>query len=212
MFGLFKRTKIQNWEIDLLRIIVNQISPLPDFYKKLIKNQLDEGILKGVILNASDIEGYVAFTYKSDLMKKYDNPKEKNYRLRGIKVFDIVSNKYLDYTLFLSSGTVSGYAIQGAEKYKIDCSKTNISQSELLSINNNDFERLSEFLTPLEQKILNPSNVYSIILKQKEYFHIKEIGDGDFIGIDLEKKIYKITHDPFEINKLDLNLKEIMEQ
>ncbi|MEY3451193.1 MAG: hypothetical protein RL711_1019, partial [Bacteroidota bacterium] len=37
-------------------------------------------------------------------------------------------------------------------------------------------------------------------LKGKTYYHLKDIEDGDFLGIDIHKNIYKITHDPFEIN------------
>lgn len=32
------------------------------------------------------------------------------------------------------------------------------------------------------------------------YFHLKDIGDGDFYGIDKGGDLFKITHDPFYIS------------
>ncbi|WP_162842699.1 hypothetical protein [Mucilaginibacter pineti] len=44
----------------------------------------------------------------------------------------------------------------------------------------------------------------------KVYFHIKDLEDGDFIGIDSDKIIYKITHDPCEIIPLPESLKTVL--
>jgi hypothetical protein len=53
--------------------------------------------------------------------------------------------------------------------------------------------------------------VYEVILNGNVYFHIQDLEDGDFIGIDENKAFYKITHDPFEITKIDTSLKKIIE-
>ena len=53
-----------------------------------------------------------------------------------------------------------------------------------------------------------------VILEGKTYYHLMDLadGDGDFIGMDLKKRVYLITHDPFEIKLLDKPLREILEK
>lgn len=36
-----------------------------------------------------------------------------------------------------------------------------------------------------------------------EIYSLKNIGVGDFIGIDTNNNLYKVTHDPLDIQKLD---------
>lgn len=46
------------------------------------------------------------------------------------------------------------------------------------------------------------------------YYHIYDLkdGDGDFIGIDEKKNVYKITHDPYEITLLEKTLIELLRE
>jgi hypothetical protein len=37
-----------------------------------------------------------------------------------------------------------------------------------------------------------------------------DIADGDFIGIGADKKLYKISHDPFEVIEVHGSLSEIL--
>lgn len=54
-----------------------------------------------------------------------------------------------------------------------------------------------------ERDNINENDIYAISLNGKEYYHLKELEDGDFIGIDKDNKIYKITHDPYMIQELE---------
>ena len=57
-----------------------------------------------------------------------------------------------------------------------------------------------------EISLLNTSDIYKIELNGKIYYHLKDLEDGDFIGIDTQKNIYLITHDPFKIALQDNDL------
>ena len=48
--------------------------------------------------------------------------------------------------------------------------------------------------------------------RNKEYFHIKDLEDGDFIGIDERKVVYKITHDPMEVKALDKKIMDVLKE
>lgn len=206
MFGLFKRTKIEKWETDLLR---NVVMKLPSEYSSLM-NQITDGLFRGVLVDMSDIPGYIAFTFHSDILKKYDRENERDFKLTNIKVYDNKSLGFVPYEIYVSSGTISGYSLGGSKKHNIDVYKVDVSGFKKEFIGESDYNRIVNVLNEEEKKLLNPSEVYSVFVADKEYFHIKDLEDGDFIGMDAKNVIYKITHDPMEVNRIDKTLKEIL--
>lgn len=208
MFGLFKRTKIENWETDLLR---NVVMKLPSEYSSLI-NQIDDGLFRGVLVDVSDIPGYVAFTFHSDVLKKYDRENERDFKLTNIKVYDNKALGFVPYGIYVSSGTISGYSLGGSKKHNIDVNKVDVSGFKKEFIGESDYNRIVNILNEEEKKLLNPSEVYSVFVTDKEYFHIKDLEDGDFIGIDENKVVYKITHDPMEVVVLNKKIAEVLNE
>jgi hypothetical protein len=206
MFGLFKRTKIEDWEIQLLR---NVVTKLPDEYSGLI-NQINDDLFRGVLVGVSDIPGYVAFTFHPEVLHKYDRKNERDFKLTDIKVYDRKSSNFLPYEIYVSSGTISGYSLGGNKKRNVDLSKIDVSGFKKELIGESDYNRIVNLLDEEEKIVLSPSEVYSVFLDNKEYFHIKDLEDGDFIGMDTKKIIYKITHDPMEVHRIDKTLKEIL--
>lgn len=206
MFNFFKRTKIENWEIDLLRSVIMK---LPEEYSSLI-NQIEDKLLKGVLTNISDIPGYVAFTFNPKLLKKYDEKNLQDYKLVGIEVYNDKSREFLSYEIYVSSGTISGYSLDRCKKYNLNLNKIDISNFRKEFIKELDYNRIFNLLTEKERKLLNPSNVYSVFLNKKEYFHIKDLEDGDFIGIDKEKNVYEIRHNINSVKKINKKLLEIL--
>jgi hypothetical protein len=206
MFGLFKRTKIEDWERQLLR---NALTKLSSEYLSLVA-QIDEGLLKGVLLDASDIQGYVAFTYHSSVLKKYDRKNEQDFRLTNINVYDRKSLSYIPYEIYVSSGTISGYALGGNTKSDIDVCQVNVSVFRKEFVGVTDYDRIENIFSEEERRLLNPSEVYSVFIGNKEYFHLEDLDDGDFIGIDGEKNVYKITHDPIKAVRLDKKIADIL--
>jgi hypothetical protein len=207
MFGLFKRTKIEDWEIDLLN---NVLSKLPDQHSQTLLKQIEDGLLKGVLTNVSDIPGYIAFTYNPEILKKYDNKSEKDFKLTGIKVFDQKSSTFLKYTIYISSGTISGYSIECSKKCKVDVDRIDISDYQKIPISSDDYYKIENILNSEEKKLINPSEIFIVTIDNKEYFHLKDLEDGDFIGIDRNKKVYEITHDPLKITVLQKELKDVL--
>lgn len=208
MFGLFrsKRTNIEKWETELLRKVM---AKLPEEYSNLLK-QIDDCLLKGVIENASDIQGYVAFTFHPSVFKKYDKTSERDYKLTGIKVYDIKSERFLKYEIYVSSGAISGYSLSNLKKCDIDLNKIEVSDFYKKTIGDSDYNCILDLLDTAESELISPSQVYSVFVGTTKYFHIKDLEDGDFIGMDENKRIYKITHDPLEVVKLDKSLIDIL--
>ncbi|MDD7886038.1 hypothetical protein [Flavivirga sp. 57AJ16] len=204
MFGLFKRIKIKDWEIELLKLVLSEIN------EKELLEQVNNNLLKGVLTNVSDIPGYVAFTYNPEVLKRYDNLEAHNYRITNIKVFDKKGTAY-NYTIYVSTGTINGYAIVPPKKgVSLNLDRTDTNNVKIIKSDNEDFKELSKFLNANEKELINPSEVYKVSLSNKEYYNILNLEDGDFIAVDKEKNIYKITHDPYEILLLnETTLKDV---
>lgn len=195
MFGIFKRTKIKNEEIQLLG---NVIKKLPVPYSSLI-NQIEDGLLRGVLIDASDIPGYVAFTYNSSILKKYDNLRESSFKLCNIEVYDRKNSIYVPYEIYVSTGTISGYSLGGGKKHDIDHNKIDITNFKIAYFNNPDYNKIKFLFSVEELNLINSSDIYEVELEGKTYYHLQDMEDGDFIGMDINKNMYKITHDPFQI-------------
>jgi len=205
MLGLFRRTKIEVWEMDLLR---KTIQLLPFEYKHL-ENQIDAGLFRKVIIGMSDIPGYVGFSYNGEILKKFDDKKGRLCKLAGIKVLDIKTKKYLHYTIYVSTGTITGYSIIGADKYTIDVNSVDVTEFRKEYFINPDYQKIESSLTYKEKETVNPASIYELILNNKTYFHLKDLEDGDFIGMDYEKNIYEIRHDPFDISPMNCTLLDV---
>lgn len=204
MFGLFKRKKIHEWALRLLKRVLSDVS------EDNLLNQVNDNLLIGVITNASDIEGYVAFKYNYEVVNKYDNPKANSFRITNVKVFDKKSSSFLDYTIYVSRGMINGYSIQGSESFDIDLDQIDTSGFKKIDKKNAIDNQISQVLSSEEKRLINLSEVYKVHLKGHDYYYLEDIGDGDFIGFDIDKKVYKITHDPYEIELLDKSLMDII--
>lgn len=73
-----------------------------------------------------------------------------------------------------------------------------------------EFLEIKHLFNADELQLINPSEVYEVELDGKLYYHLKDIGDGDFIGIDKEKRIFRITHDPYKVLQLDSDLNNVL--
>jgi len=208
IFKFFKRTKIEEWELLLLKKVITN---LPKQYLILVR-QLDDGLIRRVLRDASDIPGYVSFGFNFDVYKKYYNENKKSYKLTSIKVYDNLTSTFLDYAIYVSSGVIIGYSFEGDKKSKIDFTRINASGFRTEIIGESDYNRIADMLNEEEKTTLNSSDVYSVYVNNKEYFHIKDLEDGDFIGIDNKKLVYKITHDPLEVILLNQTIVDVFKQ
>ena len=183
-------------------MLKNTIRTLPPQYADLM-HQIDDGLIRGVLVDASDIPGYVAFTFNPDIFKRYERKDVSDFKLSNIRVYDNRSSTYLLYEIYISTGTISGYALTGGKKRDIDVNKVDTSNLKRELIGDSDYSRIVNVLNESEKKLLNPSEVYSVIVDNREFFHLKDLEDGDFIGIDKNNFVFRITHDPLEIAPIE---------
>ena len=208
--SVFARKKMEPWEKTLM---LNTINLLPAEYHYLGK-QIEAGIFNGRVhidfWNNDNTLGYVSFSFNPPVRKKFEKRKEQAFKLTGIKVYDSLSKTDFQYTITVSSGTAIGYSMTWAKKFLIDVNNIDVSEFKKEYFVNPAYKKIEKLLSATEKKAINQSEVYEVALDGKVYFHLKDLEDGDFIGIDDEKNIYEITHDPYEKKLLTCGLVEAL--
>ncbi|TJZ61993.1 hypothetical protein FAZ15_05630 [Sphingobacterium olei] len=162
------------------------------------EQQLD--FISGVTFNETDIPNLVSFSFTSGFYKKFEDRLGEAFKLINIRVKDLYSGKMLTVSAYFSYGIFNAYVVdENISNYEFD--PNTIIFSDVKKVLRGDkvrFEILS-LLTKKEVQHINSSDIYSTFINGTEYFHIRELEDGDFIGITRSNEVYKITHDPFEI-------------
>ena len=206
MFGLFKRTKLNSWEIKLLITIFEQLGQ--EYF--LYKEQMESSLIKSVAEGRGDIKNYVAFLYNSNVLKKYERSTERNFLIKGIRVFDKKIKTLIDFNIYFSFGVINGYATPQSKKPNLDFNLLDVSNSTIEYIDNLGMKLVEKMLTESEIRLINLSDVYELELDNKVFFHIKDLGNGNCIIIDEDKSIYKVIHDPYQIILLNSTLEVVL--
>ncbi|WP_342328426.1 hypothetical protein [Pedobacter sp. FW305-3-2-15-E-R2A2] len=203
MFSFFKRTKIEPWEIEFLKAVFLKLSS--ELGNKLYR-QVESGLLKGVMVGMGDIPNYVGFTYNSFFYNKFYEPIAENYKLSNISVKNGYSGKLLSASVYVAFGMINGYSVDSeVSKYKFENLEIDTSSIKKIFIGAGSNSKITSFLTEKERKFINDDDIYATTIENKDYYHLKELEDGDFIGIDENNIVYRITHDPLEILPIDRN-------
>lgn len=207
MFGLFNRSnKIKlETEILLMKAVFNSLGEEFNY----IKNQLNENIILGAKSNDASSPNYRKFTLNREILNKYEDKSGNYFSVNGIKVYDFELNDFVDIQIKIGFGLIQGYSTVSIKEFNPDVTRID-SKNHYIKIFGEDNSSIKKLFTKDELSFLSFNELYEVKLNGKSYFHIKDLEDGDFVGIDLNKNIYKITHDPFEIRNLEGSLIEIL--
>lgn len=199
MFNLFfkkkGRSQLNDWEVDLM---LNTFKLLGSDYKKF-EEQISKGIIKSVRLY-KQFPNYLSFGLNVKLLNEYEKKLESYFEIRGLSVFDTTSKSFIPFGIECDNGLILGYSMVKPINFIPDLNKINVTNHIKIQKGEDEFNKIIFLFSKEELALINPSEVYELDLKGKTYYHLKDIEDGDFLGIDIHKNIYKITHDPFEIN------------
>ncbi|SDM14643.1 hypothetical protein [Chryseobacterium taihuense] len=208
MFNFFKKQNTRShffeWELDLLSKIFDKLGNDYLNYKK----QIQDGILSGIKLY-DQFPNYVGFRFNTSILQKYEDKSVPESNLSNIKVFNKNTSNYQLIKIKLGYGLILGYEIDNRDNFIPDFNYIEINEEKEIIQSNNDFNEIANLFTEEERNLINQSEVYPITLNNKKYYHLYDLEDGDFIGMDESKEFYKITHDPFNIKLLSISLHEI---
>ena len=170
-----------------------------------LSHQFKEGLILGAyILNASQSpKGFRQFVQDRKVLNKYENKKGKEFIIDNIYISDLEGKNH-KVSITVAYGIFIGYTLD------------KIEDLDITTVNAKDFKIkyrgnvLDKLFSDEELKYLNSNDVYEVELDGKIYYHLFDIEDGDFIGMDTAKKVYKITHDPYEITLVGEDLMKFL--
>ncbi|WP_307382981.1 hypothetical protein [Chitinophaga terrae (ex Kim and Jung 2007)] len=186
------------WERQLL---INVFSKMPPEFHYLC-DQVEEGILKRVFFISTPIPNYVGFSYNRDVVGKFERKQDNGFEIKGVRVYDEVSKSFIDFEIHISHGLVIGYSTPNNKKISIDINKIDVSDLKIQYDINPLYDKIRPLLKPAYVRSVSPDDVYEVELDGKIYYHLQDLEDGDFIGMDDNGKYYEITHDPYEIKEI----------
>ena len=173
-----------------------------------IHGQIVEGILIG---SRKKSAGYIKFLFNTDLLNKFEDKAGRSFALKGVKILNKKNQIYEEIVFEIAYGILVGFYLQVDKEFEPDFSNIDVKMWWIKDFENHEFEEIKHLFKNDDLKLINPNDVYQIELHDRKFYHLKDTEDGNFIGIDDKGVLYKITHDPFEIIKLNEKLSNLLE-
>lgn len=203
MFNLFKKKaelKLEESEKFFIEAIINKLSDKYPLFKKEIELETFVGIGK----NPGGSKGSFTYFINNDSWKKICDPSIDNFFIKNLK-FNSYNGERVSVDLFTSEGLIIGY------KASVTVNEISIPTIDISEIWEKHF--LNEEYTEIEnvigklpkdqiRKLSLVKNTFKIQIDGSSYFPIHDIDDGNYIAIDRNGSVYKITHDPFRANRI----------
>ena len=198
IFNWFR--KKDNYSKNTNNILIKICRSLPQAFQFLYK-QMAEGIVVSVQKQATQYK----FVLDTDCLNKYEDKKGRYFSINNIRIICDNENEGI-FNLRVGYGIALGYSINKNDILNFPVDRIKVDTSHILIQYYDENPSYKKFFTKEELQYIAPNDIYEIELKGNKYYHIKDTEDGDFIAVDLDKKVYQITHAPFEIKWLSDNL------
>ena len=198
MFSFFRKKP----RLNVLCIIRELAAIIPSKYDSIIK-QIEEGIVVGFFLEE---EAYIKFRLNPSIISRFEDLKGRYYSISGFELeWEDGSRTYV--AIRVGYGLVLGIELSDRSvlfKHQIH------KRIFLTSLRITYFDSLeTSFLSPSEAKVFCPNDLYEIEIQGIHLLHLKDLDDGDFVAIDAQKNIYKVTHSPILLTPLNILLEHI---
>lgn len=195
MFKMFRNTIPLDKENEML---IRVFSLLPNGLFSYIKNQLNDGIVEGVKRE----KNYTKIILNLKILNKYEDKLLEPYLIKGIKIFDKRSGRYIGIEIEIVYGLLFAYSTS-VQNIEFDLNKIDVGNFFKQTFANIEFSVAKSLLQKRDLALVNPSDVYEVIIDGTLYYHLFDIQDGDFVGVDLNKNLFKISHDPFRKQQIE---------
>jgi len=206
MFNFFK--KKDNGQYNSLMLLI--FEKLQDQYPQIYR-QLAEGLIIGCRrMIQKPLPNYTNFNYNIKILNRFEDKSGRGGAIKGIFVFDQISNRYLELNVHIDYGIMIGFWVPASRKFKFDSSKIDIGKQYIYYFENEDFKELKSIIGAKQAELLNESDVNKVLLNGKDYFAIGEVEDGQYIVIDLDGKVYYASYQPFTLRLIENPLNEVL--
>lgn len=203
MFNLFKKKQaknIQEWEYDLLKSVAEK---LPSKYS-FLTNQMNSDFILDSVPNEFLEVGWKRVICDQNVYNSIKN-KSINYKLLGIKIFDLEAKDYKSIELDLYDGILIGYKIDESSSKHFDYENIDIKNLREKLYENKEKEELEKIIGTINGEILAQLDIedtFKIEVPEGEFYVIKDLEDGNYLSMNEKGSVYGMIHDPYEVEKL----------
>ena len=198
MFSFLKKKT----KLDISNVIKELVKTLPSKYNSIIK-QIEEGIVIGSFIEE---DAYVKFKLDPSVISRFEDPIGRYYSISGFQL-EWGDGSRTCCAIRIGYGLVLGIELSDRSVIFKHQNQTRII---LTSLSITYFDSMENaFLSPSEAEIFIPNDLYEIEIQGAHLLHLRDLEDGDFVAIDKEKSIYKVTHSPVELVPLDILLEDV---
>ncbi len=171
-------------------------------------DQLRGGLLR-FVGTSRGLPNYLSFTFRPGVSGRYEDKRGRFIRITGISVD--CKDRTENVSIYLTHGLVCGMQLEKSLSFTPDLDSIDVSNAMVEYL---DFEEtiVASALAEEEREFINWADVYEVELDGVVYYHIADIGDGDFVGIDSEGNRFEIRHDPYEVIQRPESLGELISE
>lgn len=203
MFNLFKKKRaknIQEWEYDLLKSVAEK---LPSKYS-FLTNQVNPDFIWDSVPNEFLEVGWKRVICDQNV---YNSIKDNsiNYKLFGIKIFDLEAKGYKSVELDLYEGILIGYKIDESSSKQFDYENIDLKNLREKPYENKEKEELEKIIGAVNGEILAQLDIedtFKIEVPEGEFYVIKDLEDGNYLSMNEKGVVYGMIHDPYEVERL----------
>ena len=189
-------------KLDISNVIKELAKTLPSKYDSVIK-QIEEGIVIGFFIEE---DTYVKFKLDPSVISRFEDPMGRYYSISGFQL-EWDDGSRTCFAIRIGYGLVLGIELSDRSAIFKHQDQPRII---LTSLRITYFDSLENtFLSPSEAKIFSPNDVYEVEIQGIHLLHLRDLDDGDFVAIDKEKSIYKVTHSPVKLVPLHISLENV---
>ena len=150
-------------------------------------------------------EHTTTFLLSADLASKFSNKLFPGlFLIQNILVWNNREGRYTEVELDILEGMLCGYNLT-CDLSDLDICNIDTTQVAEKHFRNEDKEEVMRILEGVDSDIIDQLDVnetFQIEIEGGVHYVIKNLGDGDYISIDKEGAVYRLTHDPYCIELL----------
>ena len=213
MFNLFKKNrewKIRQVTIDNLQKV---ISHLPNEYAYL-KKAINTNLILNEKLNISFGEDWFSFGFNEANFKRY-SVSTNSFEIRRIRL-QTTDNSIFDMDLFvMNEGIVAGYKLYPFSRLEnIKLKNIDLRNIVIHVFKQEELEHIKEKINMIDlDKVvidfLDIDSMFEIEAFNHRIYALKNLGNGDYICIDDNLKLFICEHDPFKLKKLNVDIRNM---
>ncbi len=205
MINWFKKRRI-NKEIVKLEKKLNEV--LGDIYPSM-KEIRNNAKLQSDIFSSNPNGITLLHSINGKYFERYGKKHKVGFKIEGLEIKRRDKDEYIKLPIIVTYDLVQEIEIDNPTVFwKIyDTSKIRaikISRT-LLEIKNEDEKKLKKILKEIDTELLSKIEVddtFEIEFDSKKYYTIRDMEDGNYIGVDSKRQVFRLHHDSDEQAKL----------